>query len=412
LKSNDLITPNWLSNMKSSWRIIPFKYLFALSDDTNEVENPRVLSLTQNGIVERDISNNEGQIAASYEKSAVARIGDFVLNPMDLRAGSVAISPLDGTVSNAYYVFRPNGKFLVDPGYYEQYFKWHYFSDIFYSYGNGVGRPEGSGGRWTLQRETLMNFPILYPPIEDQVAISGFLTSKITAARELVKQKQLVVESIESLLRAEIHKDLNSTSIQYEKHQLRYLLQGMKTGGTPDEELQSSVGLPWYTPASIDSHGTLGDPVRILPIDLNDQLYSEFDSPSVLIVGIGATAGKVAYLDHRASSNQQITCLIPNERILAKYLYYFLYAHRENLLAMANYTTLPILNNEFLKTVDISLPSIENQLALVEKWEAKRHKFESAILNINESVRILKSYSDALIAHGLLGYSRKDGSYA
>ena len=47
-------------------------------------ENPVVLSLARAGIRERDISNNEGQIAESYFNYNPVDIDDLLLNPMDL----------------------------------------------------------------------------------------------------------------------------------------------------------------------------------------------------------------------------------------------------------------------------------------------------------------------------------------
>ena len=124
---------DWYADFNEKWPIVFFKNLFELSNDISTESNPTILSLTQNGVKVRDISNNEGQISASYENSAIAKVGDFVLNPMDLRSGSVAISEFEGVVSNAYFVFRPKKQqdFPCHPRFYEILFKWHYTTDIF-----------------------------------------------------------------------------------------------------------------------------------------------------------------------------------------------------------------------------------------------------------------------------------------
>ena len=70
-------------------------------------ENPVVLSLARAGIRERDISNNEGQIAESYFNYNPVDIDDLLLNPMDLYSGAnCSISKVKGVISPAYVNLR------------------------------------------------------------------------------------------------------------------------------------------------------------------------------------------------------------------------------------------------------------------------------------------------------------------
>jgi type I restriction enzyme S subunit len=163
-----------LKNFGANNLIMQFKQIFEFVKETYNGPEPKVLSLTKRGVVERDISNNEGQFAASYETYALASAGNFVLNPMDLRAGSVAVSNFTGVVSNAYFVFRikESMKGKVDSGFCELLLRWHYQNDLFYSHGSGLGRPEaGGGGRWTISRECLGGFPLPMPPLNEQIRI-------------------------------------------------------------------------------------------------------------------------------------------------------------------------------------------------------------------------------------------------
>ena len=172
----------WINQNTQNWDFIPFKLLFGFQKVKSLTSNPEVLSLTQQGVVVRDITTNEGQIAADYSDSSFVSVGDFVLNPMDLRSGSVAISAYDGVTSNAYYIFRIRAEqeSSVNPRFYE-YFLWaNYRNDVFYSHGSGIGRPEGGGGgRWTLGRDILQGFPMPLPPIEEQRRIVNFLDGQI-----------------------------------------------------------------------------------------------------------------------------------------------------------------------------------------------------------------------------------------
>ena len=126
-------------------------------------ENPVVLSLARAGIRERDISNNEGQIAESYFNYNPVDIDDLLLNPMDLYSGAnCSISKVKGVISPAYVNLR--GTNDVNPVFYDYYFKVQYWVMAFFAYGKGVS----FDNRWTLNVDTLMNYPVVSMPYDEQ----------------------------------------------------------------------------------------------------------------------------------------------------------------------------------------------------------------------------------------------------
>ena len=71
---------NWVGNLPSHWKLVRIKHLFEISKKYSKDKKPNVLSLTQKGIVERDISNNEGQLAQSYVGYNIIEKDDIVGN--------------------------------------------------------------------------------------------------------------------------------------------------------------------------------------------------------------------------------------------------------------------------------------------------------------------------------------------
>src|SRR5688572_12066522 len=117
--------PGWLQ--AGSFPIRRVKNLFKLSKEVAYgADEQNVLSLTQRGIVMRDLSTNEGQFASSYENYRKVRIGDFIFNPMDLLSGYTDCSKLEGIISPAYTTLRPKEADMLDSRYYNYFFKWHY----------------------------------------------------------------------------------------------------------------------------------------------------------------------------------------------------------------------------------------------------------------------------------------------
>ncbi|MGE3299331.1 MAG: hypothetical protein AB7I39_02745 [Arcobacter sp.] len=105
---------NWLGNLPSHWKLVRIKHLFKISKKYSTDKKPNVLSLTQKGIVERDISTNEGQLAQSYVGYNIIEKDDIVFNPMDLIAGYVAKSIYNWVISHAYTTLKSFKKIYHD----------------------------------------------------------------------------------------------------------------------------------------------------------------------------------------------------------------------------------------------------------------------------------------------------------
>ena len=94
------------------------------------------------------------------------------------------------------YALNKNKKISED--FYMYYFQWHYLQEIFFPFGQGVS-PEH---RWTLKDSILMNFPIVYPPYEEQVKMAKLLKQKLSMIDDLSKilPKEILRECIASII--------------------------------------------------------------------------------------------------------------------------------------------------------------------------------------------------------------------
>ena len=92
-------------NIPSHWNMLKIKRIFKIRKEIAGCEGLQLLSITQKGIVPKDISRNEGQTAADYSKYQVVHIDDYAMNHMDLRTGWVDLSSYEGVTSPDYRVF-------------------------------------------------------------------------------------------------------------------------------------------------------------------------------------------------------------------------------------------------------------------------------------------------------------------
>lgn len=159
---------DWIGKVPSFWSIDTIKQHFVVKKRIAGKEGYDVLSITQQGLKVKDITNNEGQIANSYANYQFVYPGEFAMNHMDLITGFVDLSDKFGVTSPDYRVFA-----LVDSEhyfdrYYLRVFQTCYKRRIFYKFGKGAAHQ----GRWRLPKDRFLQFQIPVPPYEEQVRIS------------------------------------------------------------------------------------------------------------------------------------------------------------------------------------------------------------------------------------------------
>lgn len=191
----------WLGDVPSSWNVLKIKYLFRIKKDIAGKEGYTVLSITQRGIIPKDISKNEGQLAENYSNYQLVSPGDFAMNHMDLLTGWVDISRYSGVTSPDYRVFMLNEKEKHNSQYYLYFMQMCYFNQIFYGLGQGV-----SGmGRWRLQADKFLNFTVPVPPHNEQNEIVEFLNEKCAEIDALVERKSRLLSELETYKKSLIY---------------------------------------------------------------------------------------------------------------------------------------------------------------------------------------------------------------
>ena len=191
----------WFEEIPCNWVMKRIKYLFHIKKDIAGKEGYTVLSITQRGIQPKDLSKNEGQIAANYSQYQLLAPGDFAMNHMDLLTGWVDISKYSGVTSPDYRVFVLDDTEKTDSSYYLYLMQMCYFNRIFYGLGQGV-----SGmGRWRLQADKFLNFPVVVPPVDEQKEIASYLNEKCSGIEVMIAKKQQYLTEIENYKKSLIY---------------------------------------------------------------------------------------------------------------------------------------------------------------------------------------------------------------
>lgn len=105
---------------------------------------------------------------------------------------------------------------------------------------------------------------------------------------------------------------------------------------------------------------------KIVPID------------SVLVAMYWATAWQVGLLKIDASTNQAICAILPNDNFVPKFLYYILKGKTDHLIQMSVWGAQPNISQNLIRSLEIPLPSFEEQKQLVAEIEKEEAMVESA----------------------------------
>ena len=189
----------WIGEIPDNWNVRKVKQCFYISKEQAHEENPTILSLARAGVKVRDISNNEGQLAASYDNYNPVMPGDLLLNPMDLYSGAnCSLSEVSGVISPAYINLKK--KVELNSKFYDYYFKTQYWAMAMFAHGKGVS----FDNRWTMNAETLLNYYLPFPSSDMQDKIVDLINKKTAEIDSLIEIENQQIEKLKEYKQAVI----------------------------------------------------------------------------------------------------------------------------------------------------------------------------------------------------------------
>ncbi len=222
--------------------------------------------------------------------------------------------------------------------------------------------------------EALGEYRQALPALTVQRRIADFLDVETARIDRLLSLRSQQIRAITELLRVRaaqatgrvrLHAGVESD--RSSRAPLRRSVHSVRTGTTPaglkDRDSVGSHGkIPWYTPAAIDGMMSIGDAEKFVALSVAEEVPI-FSAGSVLVTGIGESLGKVGFLNHDATGNQQLTALEPNQNTDGRFLAWQLWAAQEDIRSWAQYSRVRIINNDVLKSFPIYLPSKNVQVS-------------------------------------------------
>lgn len=402
---------DWLGEIPSHWELYKLKFLFT---EKRKTLNPNLPagSISFGEVVFKDDEKIPESTKATYQEVLA---GDYLINPLnlnyDLISLRIALSKIDVVVSSGYIVLQD----ITDIN--KEYYRW-----LLHQYDVAYMKLLGSGVRQTISFNHITNSLLPTPPISEQEAIATFLDEKCGKIDELVSVKEQQIALLKECRQVVIHEavtkglqpnmELKDSGIDWigeilshwEVKRLKYVFNKILTGTTPSttNEKYFDGEISWYNPKDLNNEILDSSEKKVSELAIKDGSAKLFVGDSVLIVGIGATAGKTSYLKSKGTFNQQITGFYSSLNYNLFYFYY-MKSISKVMLSLAQFTTLPILNNEFFKKLFLPVPPISEQEAIVAYLDEQTGKIDQAIALKTEQIEKLKAYKQSLINEVVTG---------
>ena len=400
----------WIKNKPMNWKIHRVKNHFILTKNkTDSPEGYPILSLTMRGIIERDISSNEGQLPDTYNGYNLLEKDDIVFNPMDLISGWVDCSPHQGLISPSYKVIRPTSS-KVDIKFYTYYFQTHYKEKIFFPFGEGVHYEY----RWGLGTETLKNFPIVVPPIHEQQQIVSFLDTKTSLIDSLIEKTQRKIELLKekrtSLINEVVTKGLNPNVEMKESgvewigeipnhwviSKLKYSTE-ITMGQSPNSDSYNDEGIGFPFLQGNSEFGISHPKHKLSTTEITKK-----SRIGDVLFSVRGSVGEINWSNIEYCIGRGLCSISPQE-LESKLLWYLLLFSKDEFLSNSVGSTFVSVTTDDVKNLQFPYPPLLEQQQIVEYLDEQTQLIDKTISIEEKRIELLKEYRQSLVSEVVTG---------
>lgn len=189
----------WIGDIPKHWEVRLLSQMATLHYLSNkEVHHQNLLSLSYGRIISKDINGVSGLLPASYDTYQIVEEGNIVLRLTDLQNDQkslrVGLCTQEGIITSAYLALQPRETVL--PAFLYLLLHAADIMKVFYSMGNGL--------RQNLNWGELRKLSCVLPPLSEQRAIVSYLDGKVGQIDTYVAKQTQQIELLKELKQAVI----------------------------------------------------------------------------------------------------------------------------------------------------------------------------------------------------------------
>lgn len=420
----------WLGEIPSHWEVKRMKFLLSEklkyganeSAESEDKDQPRYIRIT-------DINDSGTLREDTFKSLEIEKAQEYLLNDLD-----ILLARSGATVGKSYLHKKDKVNVACYAGYLirARFNKENYdpqFINLFLqskAYWSWIESVNIQATIQNVSAEKYNDLALSIPSLAEQKIIADFLDKRLAQVDALIAKQETLLEKLAeqrvALISHAVTKGLNpdvemkESGISWFKQipkswdvkQLKFVITKIQTGSTPPSavpEYYSSDDIVWYGPADFtDENYILNESVKkISALALEDKVVKPMPKGSIMMIGIGATLGKVAITNVDCTTNQQINSLIPIEDVNAKYLMYQLNSLRDIVKLLSSASTLGIINQEKTKCLKIIVPSLNDQNEIVEFLDKELNEISAVKKSVEQTINKLKEYRSTLITQVVTG---------
>lgn len=394
---------DWFGKIPEHWSVGLLSSLFSDNKEKNTgLKNSNLLSLSYGNIIRKDIDTSTGLLPESFESYQIVHPGYIVLRLTDLqndkkslRTGFVKET---GIITSAYTGLAKKSKSIGNEKYFYLYL--HTFDAHKGFYGMGAGVRQG------LNFDELKKMKFALPPLEEQNLIVDRVEKETAKIDTLIAKQERMIELLgekrQALISHAVTKGLDP-SVKMKDSGIEWL------GEVPEHwEVKRLKFLCKITTGSKDTVNAKEDGeypfyVRSQTVERIDS-YS-YDGEAILTAGDGAGVGKVFhYVDGKFDFHQRVYMFYDFDAINGKFLFEYI---KSNLYKVAleggAKSTVDSLRLPLLQNFEITIPTDNEQLKIVEHISMKAAKIDTLIQKAKQAIELLKERRTALISAAVTG---------
>lgn len=407
----------WLEHVPSHWALVPNRGLVrrrkVLVGDRHA--EYRLLSLTKQGVIVRDISTGKGKFSSDMGTSQEVRDGDLVFCLFDVpeTPRTVGLSRYDGMITGAYTVLESLGKGSTE-----------YF-ELFYRAMDDrkLLSPLYSGLRNTIPAARFLGTKTPQPPLAEQYAIVRFVTWANGRLERAMLAKRKVIALLNEQKQAIVHRAvtrglnrdvplkpsgvpwLGDIPQHWQVRKLRTLFRLHGSGTTPSGEHYYGGLTNWVMSGDLNDAVVYSTKRSVREEALQTYSTLQLYPPGSLVVAMyGATIGKTGILGAPACTNQAC-CVLAHPADNAKVLFvqFVVQTAKSHLLREAYGGGQPNINAQVVRSLRIGLPPVDEQVQILRFIEDSTSKFADAISRLRREIALLREYGTRLVADVVTG---------
>jgi type I restriction enzyme S subunit len=177
------------------------------------------------------------------------------------------------------------------------------------------------------------------------------------------------------------------------------------SGGTPSRKYASYFkgNIPWLKSGELEYNIINSSEEHITKYALENSSSKIIPKGAILMALYGATVGKLALLGIDAAINQAICAIFTPKGVENKFLYWYLFGYRNELLNCRKGGAQPNISQQIVNNIVFPLPPLNEQKRIVAKVEELFSKLDAGIEYLKKIKILLKQYHQSVLKKAFEG---------